>query len=555
MNRLGTTFTLTISLVFSFCLKVFAQSNVGKISLEEAVRSGISYFKDQCRWQQTLMPELLTAVRVQDLSRARKAYIAARPPYEQIETLANAFPQLDADIDARPYAIPFGEDNPAFRGFHVLERAIYRDQALQTMYPVALKLNQSVNTLCVALDDATRYNPRVSFTGSVALAFEVPGKKVASEEETWSNLSLMIFRNNYRGIWSQVSPFLSTNLVRASTAARLRATYARVRRVYASIDPAHPFFTPSGDSRPYSTVTRVERRRIVNAAYEFATALESVRDEVFAALPPDGEADDEDSDNDVADQDTEYAKETREGLLRYYSLCQRQKVLADRLLDALQTGNLPLAKRRYRAARPPYEQIEVLAADFEKLDQYIDQRPYVPERGELDEEWRGFHKVERILYRERDAVGAVPAMRTLIGDISSLCNVLSDGVAGRGTFSATRHFVGMITLAYEVPAKKISSEEEEWSDLSVLIFRENLKGIWVLFEPFKKVLPRVVADDVEKAYFDIRSLIKYVVDRGNDFENGLNFTKYSDVSTWERKSISDLFYVLGRALRRARDAL
>lgn len=535
---------------------VTAQVQSASATLTAAVRTGISRFQEQCRLQQTLMPELIEAVRVQDLSRARTAYTAARPPYEQIETLANAFPKLDADIDARPYAIPLGEDNPEFRGFHVLERAFYRDQRLGSMFSVVITLNNSINDLCVALNDASLFNPRVTFKGAVALAFEIPAKKLASEEETWSDLSLMIFRNNYRGIWSQVSPFLSTAAVSSAASLRLRSAYARVQQVYAAVDPQHSFFTTAGNARPYSDVTRHERRRISRAAYNFVAALEVVRDQVFDVLPKELSSEDEEDGSDSDDSRSgSYELQVRQGLSRYLALCRRQKMLARRLLNALQIGDLNLAKHRYKAARPPYEQIEVLAADFVLLDQYIDQRPYVPERGELDSNWRGFHEIERKLYRDRDVLGALPAMRVLNDDITSLCDVLEDGVVGGGSFSALRHFDGMITLAYEVPAKKISSEEEEWSDLSVLIFRENAKGIWTLFEPFKNVLPRSAFVDVEEAYLAIKTLITYVVDEGNHFESGLNFTKYSQVSTWERQSISETFYNLGQALRRAKDTL
>ena len=36
---------------------------------------------------------------------------------------------------------------------------------------------------------------------------QVGAKKVASEEETWSKLSNLIFYNNWKGIYSQLLPF------------------------------------------------------------------------------------------------------------------------------------------------------------------------------------------------------------------------------------------------------------------------------------------------------------------------------------------------------------
>lgn len=46
------------------------------------------------------------------------------------------------------------------------------------------------------------------------------------------------------------------------------------------------------------------------------------------------------------------------------------------------------------------------------------------------------------------------------------------------TFSASKNFGGIIGLATEVVAKKVSSEEEKYSDHSWLIFYNNYKGIY-----------------------------------------------------------------------------
>ncbi len=52
--------------------------------------------------------------------------------------------------------------------------------------------------------------PHEAFTRCVNLAIaglQVGAKKVASEEETWSKLSNLIFYNNWKGIYSQLLPF------------------------------------------------------------------------------------------------------------------------------------------------------------------------------------------------------------------------------------------------------------------------------------------------------------------------------------------------------------
>jgi iron uptake system EfeUOB component EfeO/EfeM len=45
------------------------------------------------------------------------------------------------------------------------------------------------------------------FDGVIGVLTEIPAKKISSEEETWSGLSLMIFYNNWLGAHSQIAPF------------------------------------------------------------------------------------------------------------------------------------------------------------------------------------------------------------------------------------------------------------------------------------------------------------------------------------------------------------
>ena len=42
------------------------------------------------------------------------------------QVLANSFPDIDRDIDAREYSFPDGEKSDKFKGSHRLERLIFR---------------------------------------------------------------------------------------------------------------------------------------------------------------------------------------------------------------------------------------------------------------------------------------------------------------------------------------------------------------------------------------------------------------------------------------------
>ena len=68
-----------------------------------------------------------------DQERARSTFAWAREPYEAIEPVAEAFGDLDPEIDARANDVPAD----AWTGFHRIEKALWVDRSLAGMAPVA----------------------------------------------------------------------------------------------------------------------------------------------------------------------------------------------------------------------------------------------------------------------------------------------------------------------------------------------------------------------------------------------------------------------------------
>jgi len=136
-------------------------------TVEAATAAGVAYFARRCAEQRPLLVGLRNAIGRGDLAAARTAYIASRPPYEEIETLANVpvVTPLDTRIDARPYAVEGGEDAVEWQGFHEVERALYRDASLQRAYVATARLQASVETLCGVLDaaDPEQFTPSRSW--------------------------------------------------------------------------------------------------------------------------------------------------------------------------------------------------------------------------------------------------------------------------------------------------------------------------------------------------------------------------------------------------------
>ncbi len=252
---------LAISVVFTGN-NLVAQPN----TYNAQVNAGVKYFRQRANEQLPLVKDLVSALKSGDIEKAKLAYVESRPPYEEIETYAGSFEQEDTDIDARPYAIDGGETSPDFKGFHRIEALIYRDGDLKAAIPYGEELVKSIESLIVKLDNPRNFNAPLNFDGMLSLATEVPAKKISSEEETWSDQSLLIFKHNWIGIQSQFEPYesLLDREIRNEVKSAYRNCLATVR----------PFFK-KGEvaATPYSSVTAKQRGEIVKASYRYRDAL------------------------------------------------------------------------------------------------------------------------------------------------------------------------------------------------------------------------------------------------------------------------------------------
>ncbi len=232
------------------------------------VDAGLAYFRRRAADQLPLAEALRDAIAADDLERARAAYVAARPPYEEIEVLAASFPETDEAIDARPYAIAGGESSPDYQSVHRIESLIFRDGNLAAALPYAEGLIESVLTLQIDLERRDAFDAVRSFEGMLALSEEVASKKISSEEETWSDQSLLIFFHNWRGIQSQYMPFApAVGRADASAAMAVDEAFA------AAMGTLEPYPARNGIFPAYSTVPAPARGAIVRASYELRDAL------------------------------------------------------------------------------------------------------------------------------------------------------------------------------------------------------------------------------------------------------------------------------------------
>lgn len=250
-----------------------ATSSSGKTSSEDTyakqVDEGLAYFRKRADEQLPLAEELVGAVSSGDLGRAKEAYVAARPPYEEIEVLAAGFEETDSDIDARPYDFDVGERSKDFKGFHRIEALLFRDGDLEAARPYARELVKSVETLRDQLDQRQNFGATMSFEGMVALATEVASKKISSEEETYSGQSLLIFKHNWGGIFRLFEPFSEEVEQRdEKSAIEVEEAYQGANALLA------PYFSAGeAAAEPYGQVELAKRGEIVRASYHLSDTL------------------------------------------------------------------------------------------------------------------------------------------------------------------------------------------------------------------------------------------------------------------------------------------
>ena len=233
------------------------------------VDAGLNYFKEQAVEQLPLVEALAAAIASGDLAAAQQAYIESRPPYEQIEVLALNFEDTDTDIDARPYAFDDGEADAGFKGFHRIEALLFRDEDLAAAQPYADELIESVKTLMINLEARENFDSPSHFEGMIGLATEIPAKKISSEEETYSDQSLLIFQENWKGIYSQFEPFAAVlGGIDSGAIAEVIRTYEN------AIATVAPYFTEGQiAAQPYSSLSAPQKSEIVKAAYAFRNSL------------------------------------------------------------------------------------------------------------------------------------------------------------------------------------------------------------------------------------------------------------------------------------------
>ncbi|MGC5167207.1 iron uptake system protein EfeO [Luteimicrobium sp. DT211] len=180
-----------------------------------------AYVDSQVADMVTAIKALQAAVDAGDVAAAQKAYAAARPFYEKVESDVAGFVLPGSDPTDNTgnldYLVDMRASNldPAvgWHGFHAVERDLFEKKAISAdTEKLAAELTANVTKLSDLASGLT-YKPEDLANGAAGLLEEVQANKIKGEEEKYSHLDLVDFAANVEGAeqaFANLEPGLET---------------------------------------------------------------------------------------------------------------------------------------------------------------------------------------------------------------------------------------------------------------------------------------------------------------------------------------------------------
>lgn len=211
------------------------------------------------------------AVKAGKLDEARNLYAPTRQHFERIEPVAELFSDLDKSMDARADDFELKENDPAFVGFHRIEKALFADKSTAGMQPLADQLVRDTQDLQGRLDGLT-IPPAKMVSGASDLIEEVASTKISGEEDRYSGTDLSDFQANVDGAQKIF------NLLRPLIAKRNSELEARIRTNFLKVDTLLGRYRgQEGQFQDYEKLSASDRNALKGAITALAEDLSQLR--------------------------------------------------------------------------------------------------------------------------------------------------------------------------------------------------------------------------------------------------------------------------------------
>jgi iron uptake system component EfeO len=210
---------------------------------------------------------------------------------------------------------------------------------------------------------------------------------------------------------------------------------------------------------------------------------------------------------------------------------------------AVKAGDVAEAKRRFAAARAPYETIEPVAESFGNLDPEIDARVNDVKKGDR---WTGFHRIEQALWVRNTTKGMGPIADKLLADCITL-----ERKARTLSYQPDELANGANGLLDEVASSKITGEEDRYSHTDLSDFVANVSGSQTTFgllAPALRAKDAKLATTIDQRFQAVQQELATLSENGR-------FPSYDTVGTAERRQLSRLVDQLAKPVAGISDQL
>jgi iron uptake system component EfeO len=205
---------------------------------------------------------------------------------------------------------------------------------------------------------------------------------------------------------------------------------------------------------------------------------------------------------------------------------------SERLAAALRGTDLAAAQKAYIQARPFYEKIEPVAESFvvgtDSVDADLDAR-----EGDVPAaQWRGFHRIEKALFQQKQLAGLAAFGDRLVADVKRL-QKLTAGLAYQPTELAN----GAQELLDEVAGRKITGEEERYSRIDLLDVDYNVEGAQQAFAQLQPAVQKIdpaLASTIAAHFTALDKLI----DTYRTSANPSGFKLYGELNSADKRSLA-----------------
>lgn len=239
--------------------------------------------------------------------------------------------------------------------------------------------------------------------------------------------------------------------------------------------------------------------------------------------------------NASAKQSKEMAQVTKD--YRTYAIGEIDEFVKDteEFTNAVKNGDIEKAKQLYPQARMHYERSEPIAEVFGDLDPKIDAR-----EGDVPAaQWKGYHRIEKGLWKENTTAGYEQYADELLKDAKLLRAKVE-------TVNVTPDILltGAVDLLNEVSTSKVTGEEDRYSHTDLYDFAANVQGaekIYDLLSPALEKKDKKLVEEIGRHFDQVNQLLA-------QYKKGDGYVAYTELTNAQVKELSQAIDALAEPL-------